>query len=93
MRESPAFHVMHDLIGRGAEVTYMDPHVPSFDEEGLKMAGVDPASSFALYDCVVVVTDHKRLDRERLMREAKLVVDTRDALRGVAGDRSKVYGL
>ncbi|MCK6533006.1 MAG: nucleotide sugar dehydrogenase [Polyangiaceae bacterium] len=93
MRESPAFHVMHDLIGRGAEVTYMDPHVPSFDEEGLKMAGVDPASSFAPYDCVVVVTDHKRLDRERLLREAKLVVDTRDALRGVAGDRSKVYGL
>ena len=36
---------------------------------------------------------HKRLDRERLLREAKLVVDTRDALRGVAGDRSKVYGL
>jgi len=93
MRESPAFHIMHDLIARGAEVGYMDPHVPSFDEEGLKMTGIDSASSFAPYDCVIVVTDHALLDRPRLLREAQLVVDTRDALRGVEGDRSKVYGL
>jgi hypothetical protein len=38
-------------------------------------------------------TDHTLLDRERLLREATLVVDTRDALRDVVGDRSKVYGL
>ena len=31
--------------------------------------------------------------RDRLLREAKLIVDTRDAMRGVAGDRSHVYGL
>lgn len=93
MRESPAFHVIHDLITRGAEVSYMDPHVPSFDEEGMQMSSVDPASSFAPYDCVVVVTDHQRLDRARLLSEASLVVDTRDALNGVPGDRSKVYGL
>jgi UDP-N-acetyl-D-glucosamine dehydrogenase len=93
MRESPSFHVMHGLITRGAEITYMDPHVPSFDEEGLKMSSVDPASSFASFDCVVIVTDHQKLDRERLLREAKLIVDSRDALHGVAGDRSKVYGL
>ncbi|MBI3200167.1 MAG: nucleotide sugar dehydrogenase [Myxococcales bacterium] len=93
MRESPAFHVMHDLIARGAELSYMDPHVPSFDEDGMKMSSVDPAGSFAAWDCVVIVTDHEKLDRARLLREAKLVVDTRDALRGVEGDRSKVYGL
>lgn len=93
LRESPSFHVMHDLLKRGAELAYMDPHIPSFDEEGLQMTGVDPASSFAPYDCVVIVTDHKKLDRERLMREAKLIVDTRDALHGVAGERAKVYGL
>ncbi|MBK8998124.1 MAG: nucleotide sugar dehydrogenase [Myxococcales bacterium] len=93
MRESPSFHVIHGLLGRGAEVSYMDPHVPSFDEEGLQMSSVDPASSFASYDCVVIVTDHEKLDRARLLREAKLVVDSRDALHGVPGDRSKVYGL
>jgi hypothetical protein len=33
------------------------------------------------------------MERERLFKESKLVLDTRDALRGVSGDRSKVYGL
>jgi UDP-N-acetyl-D-glucosamine dehydrogenase len=93
MRESPAFSVMHDLAQRGAELSYMDPHVPSFDEDGMKMSSVDPKSSFAGYDCVVIITDHLKLERARLLAEAKLVVDTRDALRGVEGDRSKVYGL
>ena len=51
------------------------------------------SSSFAEYDLVVIVTDHTALERERLLREAKLVLDTRDALRGIPGDRTKVYGL
>jgi hypothetical protein len=42
---------------------------------------------------MVIVTDQSQLDRERLPKDARLVVDTRDALRGVSGDRSRVYGL
>jgi UDP-N-acetyl-D-glucosamine dehydrogenase len=57
------------------------------------MIGADPSRSFGEYDVVVIVTDHKQLDRERLLKEARLIVDTRDALRGVSGDRSRVYGL
>jgi UDP-N-acetyl-D-glucosamine dehydrogenase len=57
------------------------------------MESVAPSSSFADYDAVVIVTDHTALDRARLLREAKLIVDTRDALRDVPGDRGKVYGL
>jgi UDP-N-acetyl-D-glucosamine dehydrogenase len=60
---------------------------------GAQVAGIDPSASFSAFDAVVVVTDHALLDRERLLREAKLVVDTRDALHNVVGDRSKVYGL
>ncbi|MBK7586820.1 MAG: nucleotide sugar dehydrogenase [Myxococcales bacterium] len=93
MRESPAFTVIHDLAARGADIAYMDPHVATFEEEGLQLTGVDPAGSFAPWDCVVIITDHTALDRKRLFAEAKLIVDTRDALFGVAGDRSKVYGL
>ena len=78
---------------RGAEVSYMDPLVPEFEEDGLELKSVDPSSSFAPYDAVVIVTDHTELDRPRLLREAQLIVDTRDAMRGVPGDRSKVYGL
>jgi UDP-N-acetyl-D-glucosamine dehydrogenase len=92
-RESPAFSIIVDLEKRGAEVSYMDPHVPELSEDGVRLRAVEPGTSFAGFDAVVIVTDHTALGRERLLREAKLVVDTRDALRGVAGDRSRVYGL
>ena len=74
-------------------VAYMDPYVPTVADHGLEMDGVDPATSFAPYDLVVIVTDHGQLDRERLLREAQLIVDTRDALRGVPGDRTKIRTL
>ncbi|MEI9939892.1 MAG: nucleotide sugar dehydrogenase [Pseudomonadota bacterium] len=93
VRESPAFAIIHGLKERGAQVEYMDPHVPVLNEEGIALRGINPAASFASFDAVVVVTDHTNLDRERLLREAKLIIDTRDALRDIAGDRSKVYGL
>jgi len=93
VRESPAFTIMHDLRTRGADLSYMDPHALHVDEDGFDMASVDQHTSFAGYDAVVIVTDHKLLERERLLREAQLIVDTRDALRGIEGDRAKVYGL
>jgi UDP-N-acetyl-D-glucosamine dehydrogenase len=93
VRESPAFDVILGLSRRGAHVSYMDPYVPSVAEHGLEMDGVDPTSSFAPYDLVVIVTDHAVLDRARLLREAALIVDTRDALRGIEGDRTKVRTL
>jgi UDP-N-acetyl-D-glucosamine dehydrogenase len=93
VRESPAFAVIHGLVERGANVAIMDPFVSEVDEEGVVLKATDPASSFADYDLVVIVTDHTAMERERLLRQSKLVLDTRDALRGVAGDHSKVYGL
>jgi UDP-N-acetyl-D-glucosamine dehydrogenase len=93
VRESPAFDILLGLQRRGAKVAYMDPHAPTVEEHGLTMNSVDPASSFEPYDAVVITTDHTALDRERLLREARLVVDTRDSMRNVPGDRSKVHGL
>jgi len=93
VRESPAFDVLLGLEKRGARVEYMDPHVPSIADHGLHMSSVDPASSFAPYDLVIVVTDHSTLDAERLLREAVLILDTRDSLRNANGDRSKARKL
>jgi len=93
VRESPAISIIHDLVARGACVAYCDPHVPKLDEDGVRLESIDPTQSFEAWDAVVVVTDHSALDRKRLLAEARLVVDTRDALRGVPGDRSKVHGL
>jgi UDP-N-acetyl-D-glucosamine dehydrogenase len=92
-RESPAFDVILGLKTRGADVAYMDPLVPQVSEHGLELQSVDPKSGFAGYDIVVIVTDHTALDRERLLEESKLVVDTRDTLRGAKGDHSRVRTL
>ncbi len=77
VRESPAFEILGGLRARGADVAYMDPRVPALPGGE---RSIDPAASFADYDAVVIVTDHPELDRERLRREARLVVDTRDCV-------------
>jgi UDP-N-acetyl-D-glucosamine dehydrogenase len=90
-RESPAVKLIALLENAGAEVSYHDPHVPSFVENGLTMSSspLEPGA----YDCVVVVTDHKEIDYEALIEESQLVVDLRNAT-GASGSRSdKVWKL
>jgi UDP-N-acetyl-D-glucosamine dehydrogenase len=84
VRESPAIDVIEGLLKRGAVVSYLDPWVPSFKENGHVFEGVRPDASFKEWDCVVIVTDHKNVDYARMCREADLVVDTRNATRNSA---------
>ena len=93
VRESPALAIILGLQKRGAHIAYMDPWIRELDEDGVRLNSVDPADDFGEFDAVIIVADHSVLERERMMRQAKLIIDTRDALRGVDGDRSKVYGL
>jgi UDP-N-acetyl-D-glucosamine dehydrogenase len=82
MRESPALDVMLLLQKRGGIVTYSDPHVPYLRLEGLKMEA-SPESVAADADCAVIITDHTAFDYKALVERAKLIVDTRNALKGV----------
>jgi UDP-N-acetyl-D-glucosamine dehydrogenase len=92
VRESPAFEVIEELEKRGAQVDFTDPYVSSIELPHGEKKGVAP--NFSEFDLVVVVTDHDALDSERLVREAHLIVDTRDVLAKVRGvDRSRVFSL
>ncbi|HEX6787947.1 MAG TPA: UDP binding domain-containing protein, partial [Gaiellaceae bacterium] len=86
LRESPALKLISLLQNAGADVAYHDPHVPRIHEEGIALSSVtyDPGA----YDCVVVVTDHSSLDYDRLVDDASLVVDLRNAtgVKGTAAD-------
>ena len=93
VRESPAFGIIFGLTQRGAHVAYMDPLVPELRGADVALTSVDPASAFSAYDVVVIVTDHSALDRTRLLAQASLIVDTRDALGGTPGSRAHVHGL
>ncbi len=91
MRESPALKLIGLLRNAGADVSYHDPHVPSFNENGLAMESV-PLEPGA-YDCVVIVTDHSAIDYDRLVDEAKLVVDLRNATGAKGAGSGKVVKL
>jgi UDP-N-acetyl-D-glucosamine dehydrogenase len=83
VRESPALDIIHLLLRRGARVTYSDPYVPALRLDGLDLASEDVA---AQADCVVVVTDHKAFDYAKLVKESKLIVDTRNSLKSFRSD-------
>lgn len=83
-RESPALDIIGLLREKGALVAYYDPHVPSIEHEGWGLQSIsDLTQAAGEVDCVVIVTDHRDLDYSGVVRVAKLVFDTRDALRGV----------
>jgi UDP-N-acetyl-D-glucosamine dehydrogenase len=83
VRESPALDIIHLLGQRGAILSYSDPLVASIHSDGISMEAVDPAEGVAWADCVVIVTDHKKFDYAGLVRAARLIVDTRNALKGM----------
>jgi len=89
VRESPALDIIHLLGKRHARVTYSDPYVRHLRADGVvpEMFSVDPFQAAGEADCVVIVTDHKALDYARLVDKAKLVVDTRNALKGMQSEK------
>lgn len=82
VRESPALDIIHLLRQRGANVTFTDPFVDSIRIDARELTGCELDEASLSADCVVIVTDHSGFDYARVVEEAKLIVDTRNALRG-----------
>jgi UDP-N-acetyl-D-glucosamine dehydrogenase len=89
IRESPALKIIELIRGAGADVSYHDPHVPELPHEGLRSVTLEPAA----YDCVVIVTDHTHVDYAKLVDEASLVVDFRNATGRNGTGNGKVWKL
>jgi UDP-N-acetyl-D-glucosamine dehydrogenase len=81
IRESPALDIIRLLEGQGARVSYFDPHVPRFREDGREFRSVKLTPEVvASADCVMIVTDHSSIDYRMIKQQARLVVDTRNAM-------------
>lgn len=85
MRESPSVFLMEKLRDEGAVIDYTDPHVPVFPkmrEHKFDLKSVHlTAEKIKEYDCVVLTTDHDKFDYELIIKNAKLVIDTRGKYR------------
>ena len=85
LRESPSLTIIELLQKQGAHVSYNDPYFP-FVARGrkynlqMKCSNLD---DFGQYDCVLIVTDHSDYDYRRIVGEAQLIVDTRNATKGI----------
>jgi len=81
LREAPALKIIRLLSDLGADIAYHDPHVPELPELGLKSVDLDAELGEA--DIVCIITAHPEVDHERVVREARLVLDFRGVTRGM----------
>ena len=81
VRESPALDIILLLQRLGAEVTFSDSFVPAIDVNGIAMQAEDMVSAVRAADCVVIVTDHSKVDYGSVVKNSQLILDTRNALK------------
>ncbi len=89
LRESPALVLIEQLQSLGSEVSYNDPFFP-FVGKGRRYAldmHSTPLERVSEFDCVVVVTNHSCYEMERIVADAKLVVDSRNATRDITSPK------
>ncbi len=85
LRESPSLPIIEMLRARGAKVSYNDPyfaHVGRGRHYDLNLDSA-PLDDLGAYDCVLIATDHSDYDYPRIVRESQLVIDTRNATKGL----------
>ena len=89
LRESPSLTIIELLQKEGAKVSYHDPYFPfigkgrKYDLQ-MKCASLE---NLGQYDCVLIVTDHSDYDYPSIVKESQLVVDTRNATKGIQSDK------
>ena len=82
VRESPALDIIHLLRSAGTVVSYTDPYVDSIHIDDGELKSTPLADGVRDADCVVIVTDHATFEYDEVVQNARLIVDTRNALKG-----------
>jgi UDP-N-acetyl-D-glucosamine dehydrogenase len=83
LRESPALDVLQLLQQRGAKVMYHDPYIPEIEFDERSLMSIDLDDGLRQADCTVIVTNHSNLDYQKVVTASKVVIDTRNATKGI----------
>ncbi|HWB32276.1 MAG TPA: nucleotide sugar dehydrogenase [Acidobacteriaceae bacterium] len=89
LRESPSLTVIELLREQGAEVLYNDPYFPTVGRGrhyNLNMT-CTPLTNLAMYDCVLIMTDHSDYNYPEIVSQSQLVVDSRNATKGIHSEK------
>jgi UDP-N-acetyl-D-glucosamine dehydrogenase len=95
MRESPALKIIDLLIKEDAHVEYYDPYIPSLPETrkfrfNLQSVDLEKIQD-SQYDAAVIVTDHSNIDYQQVLKKARIVIDTRNALKQEGIKSEKIW--
>ncbi len=95
IRESPALDVIGLLQKKGAQVEYHDPYIPRLrTHDDIEMQSVtDMMDAVRHSDCVVIITNHSAYDYKAILKEAKFIFDSRNALGKLGKNNPKVVRL
>jgi len=94
LRESPALDVIKELQQKGAQVIYADPFVSNMEHEGLSLPRVEvDVELVQRQDAVVILTDHRDFDYSLVVENADLIIDSRNATRGIPAVAGRVIRL
>jgi UDP-N-acetyl-D-glucosamine dehydrogenase len=94
VRESPALDIIRLLEADGADVVYHDPYIATVREDGHVREGVELTDrEIEQADAVVIVTDHRSIDYQRIVDRASLIVDSRNATAKTTHSRARVVSL
>ena len=83
VRESPAVDFIKLLQSKGSTVTYTDSWVPTLEHEGIDLKSIDARAAVEAADAVVIITDHSNVPYADLVKRSRLVLDARNATRGI----------
>ena len=96
-RESPGYHLLNLLKKRGAKVAYHDPYIPVIrpSREHSHWAGTKSAiwnrRAIGSFDAVIICTAHRAVSYRQLAQWSRLIVDTRDAMKGIKTPPEQVW--
>lgn len=97
VRESPALKIMELIRSKGANITYHDPFIPVIEPHGGSTMHLESEElsdqNLQNADCVLILTDHSAVDYQRVVDQAKVVVDTRNATKEVQNNRGKIVKI
>jgi len=93
-RESPSLMIIEELKNKGAEVEYNDPYVEKVRINGGMMKS-QPLNSSNLKkaDCVVIATDHSVYDYKNIVKQSRLIVDARNATKGIKSYTTRIIRI
>jgi len=88
LRESPSLDVIHLLQQQGADVAYNDPYILDYQDPDFPIKSVPlTRENIEAADCVILLTDHSNFDYKFIAGYARMILDTRNAFKGINSSR------